>query len=117
MNHQEKFVMFVYMEAMSRDLERGDNRARRIAELASKVPLELIPSNALNAARTLVAHACGECAAEDWINFRPVKRTRCVTIDVTAGKRLIDDRVCFDEVPDGIRSKRGRFGSRGRSFS
>lgn len=108
--------MFVYMEAMARDLERGDNRARRIADLAAKVPEEHIPDNALKAARALVAHVCGECAAEDWIHLRPMKRVRGVTLDVRAGNRLIEDRVCFEERPMVARSRRWRFGRGGRSM-
>ena len=55
MSKREKFLMFVYLAAMARDLARDKAESEMIAGCAARIPEQRIPPNAFNAAKVYLA--------------------------------------------------------------
>jgi len=55
MNKKERFMTFVFLGAIARDLSRGTGDSQLIALRADRIPEASIPLNPLNAAKVFLA--------------------------------------------------------------
>ena len=66
---REKFLMFVYLGAMARDLCRGTRSSEAIVQSASKIPEQRIPPNTFNAAQVFIAFMDGKTRRHRWMTL------------------------------------------------
>lgn len=55
MTKREKFLMFVYLGAVARDLSRESGDSEMVAGYAARIPERRIPPNPFNAAKVYLA--------------------------------------------------------------
>lgn len=67
MSKKEKFVMFVYLAAIARDLERRSTDACRIASHAARLSESAIPINTVNASQVFVSYCHGRSRGYRWM--------------------------------------------------
>jgi len=67
MSTREKFLMFVCLGAMSRDMCKGTRSSEAIVHSASKIPEKRIPPNVFNAAQVFVAFMDGRAGRHRWM--------------------------------------------------
>jgi hypothetical protein len=56
MTKKEKFLTFVYLASIARDLARQTGETAQIASVAQRIPEKQIPTNTVNAARVFVTY-------------------------------------------------------------
>ena len=67
MNKRERFLIFVFLGAMARDLSRGKAESEIIASYAATIPERQIPPNAFNAAKVFLAVLDARTAPHRWM--------------------------------------------------
>ena len=67
MNKRERFLVFVFLGAMARDLSRGKTESELIASYAAGIPERQIPPNAFNAAKVYLAVLDARTAPHRWM--------------------------------------------------
>ena len=67
MTKKEKFITFVYLAAIARDISRASADSQQIASYATRIPEEQIPLNAMNAAHVYIAFLDGRSRAFNWM--------------------------------------------------
>jgi hypothetical protein len=61
LSKKDKFVMFVYLGAIARDLSNNTTESQVITNYAYRIPEERIPLNPANAAKVFLAYWSGTC--------------------------------------------------------
>jgi hypothetical protein len=67
MDRRERFLLFVYLGALSRDLSRALAESEMIAGYAARIPEKRIPPNAINAAKVFLAVLDGQSRPHRWM--------------------------------------------------
>jgi hypothetical protein len=67
MNKKERFMMFVFLGAIARDLSHGTHDSQLIALKADQIPEPKIPLNPLNAAKVYLAFVDGRALPHKWM--------------------------------------------------
>jgi hypothetical protein len=67
MNDKEKFMMFVYLGAIARDISEQKRDASLIAQHAELIPDDVIPPNTYNAARVYLRQMEGQSKPFNWM--------------------------------------------------
>ena len=67
MTKKEKFVLFVYLNAMARDNEARTADASRIACHAARLNEQTIPINTINASQVFVSYCHGRSRGYKWM--------------------------------------------------
>ena len=67
MTKKEKFVLFVYLNAMARDNEARTTDASRIASHAARLNEQAIPANTINASQVFVSYCHGRSRGFKWM--------------------------------------------------
>jgi hypothetical protein len=75
MTKKEKFITFVYLAAIARDLSRSTADSAQIASFATRISERQIPVNPLNAAHVYLAYLDGRSKAFKWM--QPADRLTC----------------------------------------
>ncbi len=70
MTKKEKFITFVYLAAIARDLSKACAESAQIASYATRIPERQIPLNPMNAAHVYVAYLEGRSKPFNWM--RPI---------------------------------------------
>lgn len=70
MTKKERFMNFVFLAAIARDLTQGTHDSQMIAWQADQIPEQGIPINPLNAAKVFLAYADGRTTAHKWMMRR-----------------------------------------------
>jgi hypothetical protein len=73
MSKKEKFVLFVYLGAIARDLSQSSADSLHIAHVATRIPEKRIPLNPLNAAQVYLAYLDGRSEPFTWMLGTPAK--------------------------------------------
>jgi hypothetical protein len=61
MSNREQFLAFVWAGALAQDFTGKSNDTSLIMHIASEIPEEQIPENAMNAAKVFLAFCSGVC--------------------------------------------------------
>jgi hypothetical protein len=61
MSKKEQFLAFVWVGALAQDFSRKTSDTALIMHIASRIPDENIPDNAMNAAKVFLAYCNGLC--------------------------------------------------------
>jgi hypothetical protein len=69
MTKKERFMTFVFLGAIARDLSRGTRDSQLIALQADQIPETDIPLNPWNAAKVFLAYVDGRTAAHRWMRI------------------------------------------------
>lgn len=67
MSKRERFLLFVYLGALARDVSRTTTESEMIAGDAARIPERRIPPNALNAAKVYLAVLDGQTRPHRWM--------------------------------------------------
>jgi hypothetical protein len=67
MNRKERFILFVFLGAIARDLSRGTGDAHYIALQADLIAADRIPPNPWNAAKVYLAFVDGRAKPHRWM--------------------------------------------------
>jgi hypothetical protein len=67
MTNREKFMMFVYLGAVARDLSRETADSESVAGYAARIPERQIPPNPCNAARVYLAVLDNQAQPHAWM--------------------------------------------------
>ena len=67
MNNKEKFMTFVFLAAIARDVSQGTKDSQRIALQADRIPEKQIPVNSWNAAKVYLACMDGRTQPFRWM--------------------------------------------------
>lgn len=67
MTKKERFMNFVFLAAIARDLAGGTHDCQRIAYTADRIPERFIPRNPWNAAKVFLAFVDGRTPAHRWM--------------------------------------------------
>ena len=71
MSKKEQFLAFVLVGALAQEFGRKSDDASLIMHIASQIPEERIPENAMNAAKVFLAFCNGVCEKpHDWMLAR-----------------------------------------------
>jgi hypothetical protein len=71
MSKKEQFLAFVLVGALAQEFGRKSDDASLIMHVASQIPEERIPENAMNAAKVFLAFCNGVCKTpHDWMLAR-----------------------------------------------
>lgn len=70
MTKKERFMTFVFLGAIARDLSRGTRDSQLIALHADQIPEADIPLNPWNAAKVYLAYVDGRTPAHRWMRVR-----------------------------------------------
>jgi hypothetical protein len=71
MSKKERFVLFVYLNAIARDLSRAQTESENIGRFATRIPEKQIPANAMNAAMVYIAYLDGRSRPFNWMFCGP----------------------------------------------
>ena len=74
MTKKEKFITFVYLAAIARDLSKACCESAQIASYATRIPERQIPLNPMNAAHVYVAYLEGRSKPFNWMRAADFKR-------------------------------------------
>ena len=66
-NRKERFMTFVYLGAIARDLSQGTRDSQLIAGQADRIPESKIPTNPLNAAKVFLNYVDGRSQPYRWM--------------------------------------------------
>ena len=66
---REKFLLFVYLGAIARDMCKGTRTSELIVQSASKIQEKRIPPNTFNAAQVFVAFMDGRTRRHRWMTM------------------------------------------------
>jgi hypothetical protein len=67
MTKKERFMNFVFLAAIARDLAQGTHDSQMIAWQADQIPERNIPLHPLNAAKVFLAYADGRTRPYKWM--------------------------------------------------
>ena len=67
MSHKEKFMTFVFLGAIARDVSQQTRDSQLIAMRADRIPERQIPLNPWNAAKVFLAYADHRTAPHRWM--------------------------------------------------
>ncbi len=67
MTKREKFMMFVYLGAIARDVARDTNRSQGVAQHAARIPEASLPDDAMEASEGFLKFMDGEVRPKDWM--------------------------------------------------
>jgi len=74
MTKKEKFITFVYLAAIARDLSKACCESAQIASYATRIPERQIPLNPMNAAHVYIAYLEGRSKPFNWMRAADLKR-------------------------------------------
>ncbi len=75
MTKKEKFMTFVYLAAIARDLSHACCESAQIALYATRIPERQIPLNPMNAAHVYMAYLDGRSKPFNWMRPADFERT------------------------------------------
>jgi hypothetical protein len=84
MTKKEKFINFVYLAAIARDLSKACAESSQIAAYAIRIPEKQIPVNPMNAAHVYVSYLDGRSKPFNWM--RAGESRKGVSITEMAGQ-------------------------------
>lgn len=67
MTKKERFITFVFLAAIARDISDGTHDSQRIALNADQIPERNIPLNPWNAAKVFLAYVDGRTPPHKWM--------------------------------------------------
>jgi hypothetical protein len=67
MTKKEKFMMFVYLGAIARDLGRDTNSSQGVVQYAARIPERAIPENVWNASQVFLNFMDGRTRPFNWM--------------------------------------------------
>jgi len=67
MNRKERFIMFVFLGAIARDISQGTRDSQLIVLQADRIPAGRIPLNPWNAAKVFLAFVDGRTRPHRWM--------------------------------------------------
>lgn len=67
MSKKERFMTFIFLGAIARDIAQGTHDCQLVAFKADQIPERSIPLNPWNAAKVFLAYVDGRTGAHKWM--------------------------------------------------